>query len=1156
MKSWKRNLTGFSFAILWGLAYLADPGIAQAQTTFGSIVGTVTDTSGAVIARGKVTLTNTRTGERAVSLSDADGNYQFPGLNPGNYRVDVEQTSFKRLVRQPIIVGVQAIVRVDMTLQPGSADQTVEVTATSPLLQTEDSSLGTEVEGRMVQDAPLNGRNVLNLAELSPGVVPQGGALSNPTGGNIFAWGNYQIGGGTANQNATYIDGAPVNVNYVHLTALIPTEDFVQEFKVQTNNLGPEFGLYAGGVINIATKRGGNSFHGSAYEYLRNKVLNANTYFNNLSHTPRPPFTQNQYGASLLGPVIPNRTFFSAAWENFALRQGQGFLLTVPTNAMRSGDFSALGTKIYDPSTTCGVAGTPACGPGQPTRAQFAGNVLTRINPVSKALLREWPLPNLPGLTNNYSGNASSGGNSSEYNGRIDHTFNDKQHLFGRYTYWGDHNLGIDPLGTGSYTNSPADFHTNQIVVDDSYAASPKTVFDLRIAYLRFTFQSAPALNVDISSLGFPSTFTNGVQFHTYPNLSIQNISNGYFNVAQDVNNSYSVAPSVFKVIGRHTLKAGVDLRRMDQSFVQNNNPGGSFSFDNVFTADNPETASTDGTGFGFASFLLGYGSGGAADVLSNTLGYQYLLGAYVGDTFQASPRLTANVGVRWDYPGPWTERHNQLITFQPAATSPLAAPSGLPLKGNFALVDSPQRSARSQTDPHWNLFAPRIGLAYRLSEKTVIRAGYGIFFLPPDTVLNMEPYGASINTTSTPWVPSLNGSATPYNTLDNPFPNGIQKPVGRGAGYESTLYGTSVSAPVANEPYPYAQQWNLAIQRELGGDSSIEISYAGAKGTHLPGLVQNLDQLPNNYLAQGTALLQQVPNPFYGIITNGSLAAKTVQAGQLLRPYPQFTGVSDAGSFNRDSNYAALQVSAHKRFGSGGTVFSSYAWAKLMSSTDTQTAWLEQGAIYATTYTGPQDNYHPGGERSFSLFDVPQRFVVGYTVDLPFGQGGKWLSHGGTALNTVVGGWSVNGITTLQSGFPVAIVAQGNFTSTFGGGNTRPNLVAGCDRTESGSAQSKLKKWFNTQCFTQPGSFSFGDETRADSAIRTAGIVNWDGAVVKRFRGGEHFNLQFRAEFFNLFNRVQFGSPAPQLGSSQFGQVSSQENNPRLVQFGLRASF
>ena len=1128
----------------------------SAQTTFGAIVGTVTDSESQVIVHARIEVANSGTGERHTAFSDGAGNYAILNLAPGDYAVDIEQAGFKGLSRSQIRVAVQAIVRVDAALPPGNVQEIVQVTALSPVLQTQEASLGTEIDSRMIEQAPLNGRNVLNLAELSPGVVPQGGSLSNPTGGNIFAWGNYQIGGGTANQSVTYVDGAPVNVNYVHLTALVPTEDFVKEYKVQTNNQGPEFGLFTGGVINIATRSGSNGFHGAVYEYLRNKVLNANTYFNNESHTPRPAFTQNQYGAEIDGPIRREKTFFAFGWENFALRQGQSFLMTVPTNLMRQGDFSEQGIDIYDPLTTCGVAGTPTCAPGQPTRAKFQNYKLTRISPVANALLREWPKPNLPKITNNYSSNAASGGNSSQYNVRIDHAVSDKQHIFGRFTRWNDHDLGVDPLGTGSYTNSPADFHTTQLVVDDAYVQNPSTLFDLRLAYLRFTFLSGPNLNVNLSSLGFPSSFASAVQFHTYPNLSVQSISNGYFNVAEDVNNGYSIMPSIVKTIGRQTIKAGAEIRRVDQAFIQNNNPGGSFSFDNTFTASDPTTATTSGTGVGFASFLLGYGSSGAADYLSNTVGYQFLHGIYAGDSIRVTPRLTVNAGVRWDDPGPWTERHNLLITFQPSATSPLANVTGLPLKGDFALVNSPQRSARSQTDPHWNLFSPRLGVAYSLSNKLVVRTGYGIFYIPPDTVLNMEPYAASINTTSSPWVPSLNGGATPNNTLDNPFPNGIQRPVGRSSNYRNTLYGTSVSAPVASEPYGNVQQWNLAVQQEIGEGGALELAYAGSKGTHLPGLVQNLDQLPNQYLAQGTNLLKQVSNPFSGIITNGSLAAPTVLAGQLLRPYPQFTGVSDAGSFNRSSTYHSLQVSFHKRFRSGGTALASYTWSKLISNTDTQTAWLEQGAIYATTYTGPQDNYNPSGERSLSLFDVPQRFVLGYTVDLPFGAGRRWLSEPGSILGHIAGGWSVNGITTLQTGFPVAIIALGNYTSTFGGGNTRPNVVADCSRRRSGSAQSRLSEWFNTSCFAQPDPFSFGNESRADSAIRSGGVANWDFAAAKTFRAGEHVRVEFRSEFFNIFNRVQFGSPAPQLGTAQFGQVSSQLNNPRLVQFALRTTF
>jgi hypothetical protein len=1159
MKHSKRNFV-VSSALL--LICFACPrlfnSLLLAQTTHGSIVGTISDQSGALVKGASATLTGLNTGETVTVTSDLNGNYQFLNLNPGSYKVDIEKGGFKHLTRRPITVEVQGSVRIDITLQLGASSQTIEVISQTPLLQADESSLGTVVEGRIVQDSALNGRNVLNLAELAPGVIPQGSALSNPTGQNIFAWGNYQIGGGIANQSVTYIDGAPVNVNYIHLTALIPTQDAVQEFKVQTNSLGPEFGNFTGGVINIATKQGSNTIHGTAYEYIRNEKLNANTFFNNATGVPRPAFKQNQYGVTLGGPIIKDKTFFFFGWEGFALRQGLSYLLTVPTAAMRNGDFSQTGTNIYDPLTTCGVSGTPACASGQPTRQQFPGNILpaNRISSVAKALESEWALPNLPGLTNNYSANAAAGGNSQQYNARIDHALSEKQHLFGRYTYWGDTNLGADPFKTRSFFSSPAEFHTQQVVLDDVYSSSSTTLFDLRLAYLRFSFQSAPDLNVDLGSLGFPNSFVGGLQFHTFPNLNIQGISHGGYNVATDINNSYSIMPSMKKVLGRHTLAFGAELRRMEQSFIQNNNPSGSFNFDNGFTSQDPNTATTSGTGFGFASFLLGYGSGGAADVLANTLGTQYIFGVYAGDTFQATNRLTVNAGLRWDYPGPWTERHDQLITFQPNATSPLASITGLPLTGNFALVNSPQRSERSETDPHRKLFAPRLGAAYRLSNKLVARAGYGIFYIPADTVFNMEPFAATINTVSTPWVPTLNSGATPNNTLSNPFPNGIQQPIGRNPAFQGALYGNSVSAPVAYEPYGYVQQWNLAIQRDLGSGASLEVAYAGAKGTHLTGLVQNLNQLPNRYLSQGTALLNQVSNPFYGIISNGTLSAPTVQAGQLLRPYPQFTGVDDSGSYNRDSKYNALQVKFEKRFKSAGSILASYTWSKLISSTDTQTAWLEQGAIYATTYTGPQDNNNPGSEKSLSLFDVPQRLVLGYTLDIPFGRGKRFFGESNGLVDGIIGGWSVSGISTFQSGFPVAIIALNNFTSQFGGGNTRPNVVPGCNKLSSGSAQNRLSGWFNTACFTQPAAFSFGNESRADSSIRTDGINNWDFAIVKNIAIRERFHLQSRSEFFNLFNRVQFGSPGPQLGTPQFGQVTSQANNPRLIQFALRGLF
>jgi len=353
----------------------------RAQISYGSIVGTVTDASGAVVPEATVTLTKIGTAERRIAQSNTDGNYEFVNLLPGRYRVEVEKTGFKHLTRDDIPVEVQATVRLDASMQVGEVGQTVEVTGQAPLLQTDTSSLGTIVESRKVQEMPLNGRNVINLITLVPGVVAQGDAMTNPTGQNIFSFGNYQVGGAVAGQNATFLDGAPLNVAQGSLIALIPTQDAMQEFRVQTNSLGPEFGRFAGGVINLVSKSGSNEFHGSAYEFLRNKVLNANTFFNNLTGKPVPAFTQNQFGSNFGGPIRKDKTFFFFSYEGFRLRYGVPFLVAVPTGAQRAGDFS--GTRaaggplvpIYDPLTTCGTAGNPACS-GALTRTPFPGNII------------------------------------------------------------------------------------------------------------------------------------------------------------------------------------------------------------------------------------------------------------------------------------------------------------------------------------------------------------------------------------------------------------------------------------------------------------------------------------------------------------------------------------------------------------------------------------------------------------------------------------------------------------------------------------------------------------------------------------------------------------------------------------------------------------
>src|SRR5256886_1785983 len=559
---------------------------AAAQTFYGSIVGTVTDASGAATPGAAVTLVNSGTSERRAAETDTQGNYQFVNLVPGRYRVEILKTGFKRLTRDEIQVEVQAAVRIDATLEVGDVGQVVEVQAETPLLQTETSSLGQVVQSRAVQQMPLNGRNVLNLVALVPGVIPQGQSMGNPTNTNISAWGNYQIGGGIGNQSAAFLDGGPMNTSYNNAVQLVPTQDAIQEFRVQTNNLSAEFGRFAGGVVNLTTKSGSNQFHGGAYEFLRNKVLNANTFFNNRSGVATPAFTQNQYGANLGGPVRKDKTFFFFSYEGYRLREGRAILRSVPTEAIRNGDFSNVRTAtgalipIYDPATV--------------PRTPFPNNVIpqARFDKTAGILRSLWALPNRPGQQftniNNFAINASTGGNNDQINARVDHTLSDKQRLFARYTRWSDLNLPSDPYK--SNTGTDVNFLTQQFVAADTYAISPTMVFDVRAAMLRFAYKSLPqSTGSDFTTFGWPAYLNSQVQYRQIPYVCVQNFSDFCQEVTGvTANTNYSLSPSLTKIAGRHTLKFGSEIRRMMFNFGKSNQASGVFNFDNGFTSQNP----------------------------------------------------------------------------------------------------------------------------------------------------------------------------------------------------------------------------------------------------------------------------------------------------------------------------------------------------------------------------------------------------------------------------------------------------------------------------------------------------------------------------------------------------------------------------------------
>lgn len=1135
-------------------------GGTQAQTSYGSIVGTVSDATRASIPGATVALTNIGTGERRSVPSDASGNYQFVNLIPGMYRLQVESKGFKRYNQEPIQVEVESSVRIDAVMQVGDVAEELTVLAETPLLQTQTATLGQTVEGRVVQDMPLNGRNVLNLVALAPGVVPQGSTSGSPLGNqaggtytNNTGWGNYQIGGGMANQSAFYLDGVPLNTVNANSPGLVPVQDAIQEFRVDSNAVSAEFGRFSGGVVNMASKSGTNAIHGSVYEYLRNKVLNANDFFNNRSGVKRNAFTQNQYGATGSGPVIKDKLFVFFSFENFALRNGKPTLTTVPTAAMRAGDFTGL-PAIYDPYTTCGLQGLAACPSGQPTRTPFPQNIIpaSRFDPTAKVLMNVWGAPDLPGNVNNFAGNTSLGGNQTQETVRGDYTLKEKHRLFGRYTYWSGTSLPSDPFqkNFGGLTTL---YGADDAVAGETYSLSPTTILDFRVSYLRALHAFRPQqTGTDLSQYGPAwAALTSQVTLPEAPLPAVTGFA-GFSGVyIQSVSNEYFLSGSANKIVGRHSLKFGGEARRWDWGFVQSNTAAGSFNFNNVFTSANP--LSPGNTGYAFASYLLGTPSSGSLAGAARVLQQIYYQGYYLTDSYRVTNTLTLNLGVRLDVDGSFSERFNRTVVWQPTATDPLGQQAGLNLKGQLAFVDTPAYPDRHQLGPSHVLAAPRVGIAWSVARDTVIRTGYALSWVSPEQInYSLPPFQSAINAATTTMVTSANGGLTPLNTLSNPFPGGLIEPLNNNPSGLTRFEGQSFNAPIPGQPFTSVQQWNLQVQHQFAQGLSLDVGYAGSKATHLAFSVIPINQLPDQYLSMGAALLNPVPNPFYGVLpaSAGTLGLPTVTAEQLLRPYPQFQNLGDSAPQRGDSTYHAMQLRLVKRFHSGGTVQAAYTWSKLLSDTDTLSSWLEAGHGVG----GVQDPSNLRLEKSLTSFDAANRLVVSYVYDLPVGTGRHFLGSLHGPAGKLLSGWGIGGITTFQSGLPLALTTASNLTSSLGGGS-RPNVISS-NVTIGGSAQSRLNEWFNTAAFAQPPAFAFGSEPRTDPVLRAAGINNFDFTVVKQTQINERFRLEFRTEFFNLFNRVQFADPGTSLGSPQFGIVTSAINLPRLVQLGLRLSF
>ncbi len=1139
--------------------------VGSAQVFTGAISGVVKDRSGAVVPGAKLILTNTATSGEKQQTTKSAGTFAFPQLTPGNYRLEVEKQGFKRFVRSGLTIQVNQNIVISPVLEVGSVTQTVEVTAQTPLLQPATSSLGQVVGSQNIENLPLVGRNTLALVELTPGTQPLGAFGGVPAQTNAYNQGFFSVGGSQVLTNSTLIDGIPADQALFNAPAFVPSPDDVQEFKVQTADLPAEFGRTGGAVVNIVTKSGTNQLHGTIYEYFRNSVLNANNFFTNRAGKPIPFSNMNQFGVAGGGPVVlphiyngRNKTFWFFNYEGLRDREGQTLLTTVPTPTQLNGDFSQTFNSsgslvtIYDPLTT---RPDPA-NPGQYIRDAFLGNIIPpdRIDPVSAKVRTYWPSPNTAGTAsgaNNFFGTGTAPNTENMYTVRVDESISSSQELYFRFSSSNNDRGAVDYFHNGTGWVNPGGggvpllFGAKNADLGYTWTVNPTTVVNLTTGYVREVIFKDPALTgIDLTTLGYPAQFAHGFYWDAFPSIQ----PSGYKALAASTSDlihrydsTFQWAGTLTKVFSRHTVKTGAELLYIPLNELQPGAPQGVFNFSTGFTGANP-LASSSTSGSSIASFLLGYPSSGSTDfnpALSVSSNY---LGAYVQDDYRATNKLTLNLGIRFEMETARNERYNRLSWFNPAIANPAGSQVGIPnLKGGlqFPGVNGNGRRQENLTKG----FAPRVGLAYRLTPKTVIRTGYGLFYLPRTGDGVGSTLGAAGFFATTPFVSSTDGGLTPANQLSNPFPNGLINPPGSSLGAQ-TLLGESLGAVLPRQNYSYAQNWNFDVQRELPGNILFDIAYQGSEGTFLP-ISAQLDQLPDKDLALGSALLSQVTNPFASLVTTGPLSLPTVTAGQLLLPFPEFTGVTTYGTHEGSSNYHSLQLKVERRFSHGLSFLGAYTFSKALGD-------VPAALSIGFANPGYQDNNNLHGEYALQEYDMPQRLVLAYTWELPMGPGHNFLGGVRGPLSKLIAGWQVNGINTFQSGVPLGLTTANNLTHSYGGGS-RPNML--CNPALHSSTESRLNKWFNTSCFAQPAAFTFGNASRTLPNVRGPGFVDFDLSFFKNTHLTEKTNLQIRAELFNAFNNVNFGSPGTTFGTSSFGVIGS-AGAARIIQLAAKIQF
>ncbi len=1126
--------------LLWVFVFIA--AVVFGQSITSSLIGTVHDNTGAVVPNATVTAVELATNARSETRTDASGNYVLLQLRPGSYTVEISAPGFKKYVRSGVVLELQQQARLDASLEVGQLSEAVTVTADASTLETTVSTVGDVVNNRAILNLPLNTRNIYSLIYLTPGVA--GGI------GNDYNSLSYSVNGARGTSMETMVDGATggfPTVNGYFGIGVFPSVDAIGEFKMMDSNYSAEFGRSLGNVVNVIYKSGTNSFHGSAYEFLRNSALDANSFFSNARGVALPSFKRHQFGGVMDGPVIKDKTFFLFSLEDLRQNAFQSVTTTVPTLLQRQGDFSqtfaANGQqiRIFDPFTT---RPNPS---GGYIRDAFAGNVipLDRINPVSANLVKYFPLPNTAGNpvtnANNY---YNTGGHINDINSwdiRIDHNLTSTQRIFGRYSdrFSNDAPASLFPkdIGIAEGVINQKNYMRNA-VIDYTNTLSPTTILSARLGFARALYLYINGgLGFNVSSLGLPKELDTAGYLPMFPMVS----TGGYVTLGNQDNRrnafmTYSALASLTKIKGPHTIKMGWEGRMIRVNNHEYRDTSGNYSFGANFTqGPNPSAASAT-AGNGFASLLLGTGSGDLIQNFKDVAAQSFYHAFYIQDDWRATRKLTLNLGLRYDLDTPRTERYNRMNYFDPFVPSPLAQPAGLPdLRGGLVFVGV---NGVGPYQYNWdrNNLAPRFGFAYQVNDKTVIRGGWGnVYGASPQAAQGtVGPYGFRVQST---WVGSLDG-ITPYNLFSNPFPQGFSAPPGAAAGL-LTGAGGVIQGVLRDTVTPYTMQWNFNIQRALPADITLEAGYVGNRGLQLQRNTESgldLDQINPVYLSLGSHLNDLVPNPFYGLVDSGVLAAPQVSRAQLLRPYPQFTSVIPLFSSGSSSTYHGLQIRFSKRYSHGLQFEGSYVWSKV----------VDNGSSH-------QDSYNILPDRSVTSYDIPHRFVIGYIYELPFGRGRRFGSNASGPVNWVLGGWQFNGITTLQSGGPLSISASN--VSGLGNPVERANNN-GHPAALSGDVHQRLNRYFDTSVFSQPAPFTLGNVSPYISNLRAPYVNNFDLSLFKEFFPREYLRIQFRAEFLNAFNRVQFSAPNTSVTSTSFGVISSQANSPRQIQFGLKLLF